>query len=152
RDPNDVILISGDETITTKSGKHSFGLGRFFSSTHGVPVPGLCFLCISLTSVKHRHSFPIIMKQVDKSVMCGCSKYKGSKSADKNERSTKKTGKKGRPKGRKNINRRDIQLSKYLTFMKGCVNDVKEMVGESIPLTYFVFDGELGHNFGVQMT
>ncbi|MDQ6963177.1 MAG: transposase, partial [Mariprofundaceae bacterium] len=46
RDPNDVILISGDETITTKSGKHSFGLGRFFSSTHGVPVPGLCFLCI----------------------------------------------------------------------------------------------------------
>jgi len=29
-DKDDVLLLAGDETVTTKSGKDTFGLGRFF--------------------------------------------------------------------------------------------------------------------------
>lgn len=31
-DPTDTILIGGDETVVTKSGKKTYGLDRFFSS------------------------------------------------------------------------------------------------------------------------
>ncbi len=40
-DPDDVILLAGDETTITKSGKKTFGLGRFFSSIYNRSVPGL---------------------------------------------------------------------------------------------------------------
>ena len=40
-DPEEVILIGGDESVVTKSGQKSYGLDRFFSSLYGKPVPGL---------------------------------------------------------------------------------------------------------------
>jgi len=42
-DPTDTILVGGDETVVTKSGKKSYGLDRFFSSLYGKPVLGLSF-------------------------------------------------------------------------------------------------------------
>jgi hypothetical protein len=41
----------------TKSGKMTYGLDRFFSSLYGKTVPGLCFLSLSLLSVKRRTSY-----------------------------------------------------------------------------------------------
>src|SRR5262245_64947789 len=38
-DPDDLYLLAGDETIVTKSGKHTPGLDRFFASLYGKPVP-----------------------------------------------------------------------------------------------------------------
>jgi putative transposase len=55
-DKDDVILLAGDETTVTKSGKLTYGLDRFFSSIFGKPVRGIAFLCLSLISVKHRKS------------------------------------------------------------------------------------------------
>ena len=37
------ILIAGDATTVTKSGKKTFGLGRFFSSIYSRAVPGIAF-------------------------------------------------------------------------------------------------------------
>jgi len=65
-DRDDVILIAGDETTVTKSGKQTYGLDRFFSSILGKPVRGIAFLCLSLISVKHRKSYPVTMEQVIK--------------------------------------------------------------------------------------
>ncbi|MDQ7059212.1 MAG: hypothetical protein Q9N62_12690 [Ghiorsea sp.] len=48
----------------------------FFSSVQGQVVPGLCFLCISLISVKRRKSFPLQMHQLIKKELTGCSKYR----------------------------------------------------------------------------
>ena len=42
-DPDDVYLLAGDETVVTKSGKHTPGLDRFFASLYGKPVAGLAF-------------------------------------------------------------------------------------------------------------
>jgi putative transposase len=51
-----VILIAGDATTVTKSGKETFGLGRFFSSIYSRAVPGIAFQCLSLIDVSQRTS------------------------------------------------------------------------------------------------
>jgi putative transposase len=51
-----VVLVSGDEVVTPKAGRHTHGLGRFFSSIYGKPIPGLCHLCRSLIPVAERVS------------------------------------------------------------------------------------------------
>ena len=65
-DADDVVLMSGDHVVVTKSGKATYGLDRFFSSLYGKMVPGLCFLSLSLLSVKRRSSYPVVTEQVDK--------------------------------------------------------------------------------------
>jgi len=46
-----IILIVGDATTITKSGKETFGLGRFFSSIYSGAVPGIAFQTLSLLNV-----------------------------------------------------------------------------------------------------
>ena len=46
-DPDDVILMGGDDVVVTKAGKQTHGLERFFSSLYGKTVPGLGFLSLS---------------------------------------------------------------------------------------------------------
>jgi len=48
QEKEDTILIAGDEVNVTKSGKKTYGLGRFFSSLYGKTVPSLYFLNLSL--------------------------------------------------------------------------------------------------------
>jgi len=151
----EVNLLSGDEVTVTKSGKNTFGIDRFFSSIQGQVVPGLCFLCISVVSVKHHRSFPIAMHQLVKNDLRGCSKYRQKEDASEDTASPEKEvgkGKPGRRKGSKNINRRDVVLSKYLQFMQDKVAKCMAMLSkDNCKPTYFLFDGELGNNFGVQM-
>src|SRR4030095_1764063 len=64
--PEDTLLIGGDETVVTKAGEQSYGLGRVFSSLYGKPVPGLAFFGLFLLSVKAQHSYPIMLEQVVK--------------------------------------------------------------------------------------
>src|SRR5215213_2669442 len=47
---NDVYLLAGNETVVTKSGKHTPDLDRFFASLYGKSVPGLAFFDLSLIS------------------------------------------------------------------------------------------------------
>jgi len=60
-EPDDVIVMGGDE-----SGRDEIGQSRrmasiaFFPSLYGKAVPGLCFLRLSLISVKRRTSYPVI--------------------------------------------------------------------------------------------
>ena len=60
------ILMAGDETTVTKSGKKTFGLDRFFSSIFNRTVPGICFFSLSLISVQDQTSYPIMMEQVER--------------------------------------------------------------------------------------
>ena len=89
KDAPGIILLTGDEVVTPKSGKQTYGLGRFFSSIYNKPIPGLCHLQLSLTSVEEQKSYPLItqpMKQPEKA--------KSKKSKGKG-----KKNKGGRPKG-----------------------------------------------------
>ncbi|MDQ7059213.1 MAG: transposase [Ghiorsea sp.] len=59
--------------------------------------------------------------------------------------------KRGRPKGRKNFNRRDVELSPYMTVLQEKIREVKSLISDSCVPKYFLFDGELGNNFALQM-
>jgi putative transposase len=149
-------FLAGDEVTVTKSGKKTFGLDRFFSSIQGQVVPGMCFFCISMISVKHHRSFPLVMHQLVKDDLRGCSKYRQKGDTSKDNILSKKdaqAGKPGRKKGSKNINRRDVNLSKYMQFVQDKLAEVLAMMSkDNSKPTYFLFDGEFGNNFAVQMT
>ena len=139
-DADDVALMSGDHVVVTKSGKTTHGLDRFFSSLYGKAVPGLCFLSLSLLSVKHRTSYPMVTEQVNKL------------SEPSLQEPTKKSGgARGRPKGSKNRNRREVELSPSLCFIQDHIKKLLKEIGDTFKVVYFVFDGELGHHDALQM-
>jgi len=139
-DADDVALISGDHVVVTKSGKTTYGLDRFFSSLYGKAVPGLCFLTLSLLSVKHRISYPMVTEQVNK-----------LSEPSLQELTKKSGGARGRPKGSKNRNRREVQLSPSLCFIQDHIKKLLKQIGDAFKVIYFVFDGELGHHDALQM-
>ncbi len=149
-DENDIFLLAGDETIVTKAGKLTHGLDRFYSSIMGRPVPGLAFLAFSLISVKRSQSFVIRMEQLTKEQSSQAKKK--SNDNQKSKKENKKKRKPGRPKGSKNKNRRDVELSPHLqhvqTLLKGTLK-LLSIVG--INITWFVFDGAFGNNYALQM-
>ena len=138
-DADDVALISGDHVVVTKSGKTTYGLDRFFSSLYGKAVPGLCFLSLSLLSVKHRTSYPMVTEQVNKLT-----------EPSLQEPTKKSGGARGRPKGSKNRNRREVELSPSLCFIQDHIKKLLKEIGDAFKVVYFVFDGELGHHDALQ--
>ena len=147
-DAEDIFLLAGDETVVTKAGKQTHGLDRFFSSIFGRPIKGLAFLAFSLVSVKRREAYPIRMEQLTKEkALCGQRKKKVQP-----RKKSKKKDKRGRPKGSKNKNRRDVELPKHLQQMQVWLKSTRrllEIVG--IPIIYFLFDGAFGNNNSLQM-
>ena len=142
-DGDDVALMSGDHVVVTKSGKTTHGLDRFFSSLYGKAVPSLCFLSLSLLSVKHRTSYPVVTEQVDKPL-----EMSGQAAPKKKKRSG---GSRGRPKGSKNRNRLEVDLSPSLCFIQRHIKRLLEQIGDTFKVVYLIFDGELGHNDALQM-
>ena len=142
-DGDEVALMSGDHVVVTKSGKTTYGLDRFFSSLYGKAVPGLCFLSLSLLSVKRRISYPVVTEQVDKPLEMSVQVAAKKK--------TKSGGLRGRPKGSKNRNRREVNLSPSLRFIQLHIKRLLEQIGDTFNVVYFIFDGELGHHDALQM-
>lgn len=140
-DTDDVALMSGDHVVVTKAGKTTYGLDRFFSSLYGKAVPGLCFLTLSLLSTKRRASYPVVTEQVDKSSEVSVQVPPNKQVA----------GQRGRPKGSKNRNRREVELSPSLCFIQEQIKRLLAQIGDAFKIVYFVFDGELGHHDALQM-
>jgi len=137
-----VILIAGDATTVTKSGKRTYGLGKFFSSIYSRAVSGLGFQCLSLIEVERRISWPILTEQI---------------SPPSKKKKTVKKGKKvkrgkGRPKGSKNKNHREVKLNAEMTQVKAMLETLLKLIGETLKPIYFVYDGAFGNNAAAQMT
>jgi putative transposase len=140
-DPDDVIVLGGDDVVVTKSGKKTHGLDRFFSSLYGKAVPGLCFLSVSLMSVKRRTAYPVLMEQHGPE----------HRQAPAEVRKKQSEGKRGRPQGSKNQHRHEVTLSPYLCFVQESISRVLQLIGEHAKVHHFVFDGAFGYNDAVQM-
>jgi putative transposase len=140
-DADDVIVMSGDYVVVTKAGKTTYGLDRFFSSLYGKAVPGLCFLSLSLLSVKRRASYPVVTEQV----------AKAGEAAAPAQSTQKAKGQRGRPPGSKNRNRRNVELSPSLRFLQEHIKSLLQQIGDACKVVYFIFDGELGHNDALHM-
>jgi putative transposase len=173
-EPDEVVLVTGDESTVTKSGTKTHGLDTFFSSIVGKPVKGIAVFTWSLTSVKQRRSFPLLSHQVikdssdsdegqqadvdtstskDNSMSKSTSTSK-STSKDARTRTSKKNRAKktqGRPRGSKNHNRENVELSPYLQTLQTQLLAVKDLVGSRLSLTYVVLDGAFGNNYALQM-
>ena len=140
QDEDDVILIAGDTTTVTKSGKQTYGLGRYFSSIYNRMIPGLSFFTLSLISVKQRQSFPIMIEQVTQ---------------EEEEQTPTKTvsqsGKKklGRPKGNRNKTQK-ATLSLRLLWIQALLRHLLQLIGTQLKPVYFVYDSALGHNDSVE--
>jgi putative transposase len=134
-------LLAGDEVVVSKSGKKTQGLDRFFSSVVGKTIPGLCFLSLSLISVQRRRSYPLRLEPILKEAAASCPK--ASKAGRGKDR--------GRPKGSRNGNRREVSLSPYLQFVQDLLRQVLALVCQTLTVRYFVFDGAFGHHQALQM-
>ena len=144
-EPADTILIAGDESVVTKSGKKTYGLDRFFSSLYGKPVPGLSFFSLSLISVNKRTSYPVMMEQVVKAEEEKSDKKGSSKKVKKQAK------KRGRPQGSKNKNRRDVDLKPYLLHIQTRLKKLLALIGADLAVNYCVMDGAFGNNYALQM-
>ena len=60
-------------------------------------------------------------------------------------------GKPGRPKGSRNRNRREVQLSPYLRFVQGLIKQIVALLRADLNIVYRVFDGAFGRNDALQM-
>ena len=111
-----VVSINCENLSCNKRGVHIWGwghgdqirernawIGDFFSSIYNKPLPGLCFLNLSLLSVETRTAYPLITEQL----------VRGDVQASAPKAVIPKNSKPGRPKGSVNKNRKVVEL--YLT-------------------------------------
>jgi putative transposase len=61
-----------------------------------------------------------------------------------------KNPKPGRPKGSVNKNRKEVVLSPFQTQLQACINAALILIGLDLGIVYFVYDGALGNNAGLQ--
>lgn len=138
------IVIAGDATTVTKSGKKTYGLGRFFSSIYSRAVPGIAFQTLSLIDSDSRRSWPLLMEQMAPPI-----KQKKVKKPAMN----KVKRPRGRPKGSKNKNHRDVSLNAEMLQVQSMLKRLLSLIGnDSLEPAYFVYDGAFGNNAAVQMT
>ena len=153
----EVYLLAGDEVVVTKAGKATHGLDRFFASVYGKAVPGLAFFALSLVSVQTRRAFPIAIEQVIRSVSeKAASKAKASAKPGKAARpkgSRKCTHRvsAGRPRGSKNKNKTEGQLTPELLRIQGLVDALGQRIAGLLPLTYLLLDGHFGNHNALRM-
>jgi putative transposase len=76
---------------------------------------------------------------------------KGEAKGKKETQVKKETGVKGRPKGSKNKNRSEPELTPYLKWMKEHIQLALNMIGQQISIAYYVYDGAFGNNPCLQM-
>ena len=146
--PDDVYLLAGDEVVVTKAGKHTHGLGRFFSSIYQRAVPGLAFFSLALVSTKQRRAFPLRLEQVvhpegDQAVTTPKAVATTTAPAPKR--------KPGRPKGSKNTAKADRPLSPELQRIQRLVQALGHLIAGLFPLTYLLLDGHFGTSAALQM-
>jgi hypothetical protein len=153
----DTILLAGDEVVTPKSGKKTYGLGRFFSSIQGQPIPGVCHLGLSLVPVAERVSYPILawsVKPPEKATKAQSAPSKPAEAPSEPAESKSAEAspkKRGRPKGSRHRARQEVELTPSQRFLQKAIQSVLTLIGTDLTLTYFVDDGALGHAAGVQI-
>jgi hypothetical protein len=149
--PGAQYLLVGDECVVTKAGKMTHGLDRFFASLYGRVVPSLAFFALSLVDVTERRSYPVMVEQVVRSEAEKAA-VKVAQRKKKAKTTSKKSGKRGRPKGSQNRDKAQVTLTTELTRVQRMVHKLLELIADLLHLRYLVLDGHFGNNNGLQMT
>jgi len=134
----DEYIAAGDEVVFGKTGKETYGLGRFFSSLQNRVIPGLSFFVFSLINVKERQSYPIHAVQMVKPKEA--SKKKVKKKAVKIEKRPV-----GRPKGSQNKKSEKPTLSPELLRIQPVLQAFLAILKGVLAVQYLVMDGHFGN-------
>jgi putative transposase len=97
-------------------------------------------LNLSLLQVETRASYPLITEQL----------VRGEVQDSAPKAAKAKNPKPGRPKGSANKNRKDVELSPFQAQLQGCIRAALTLAGLDLGIVYFVYDGALGNNAGLQ--
>ena len=141
-DKQEVYLLAGDETMVTKAGKKTYGLGKFFSSTHSRHRKGLGFFSLSLVGVSSKTASPLLMEQLP-AEMSRKTKKEVPKPVNKRP--------KGRPQGKKNKNNQAVELTAYLKWIQSHLKATLGLFEGKLPIAYFVYDNAFGNHESLQM-
>lgn len=95
---------------------------------------------LSLLHAETRESYPLITEQL----------VRGEVQASAPKAAKAKNPKPGRPKGSANQNRKDVALSPFQAQLQGCIRAALKLAGPDLGIVYFVYDGALGNNAGLQ--
>jgi len=143
-------LLGGDECVVTKSGKQTYGLDHFFSGLLSKVVPSIAIFTLSLIDVEERRSYPIRVEQVIRSEAEKAA-AKAKKQQKKAKQKAKAKGKPGRPKGSKNRDKTQVELTPELQRIQNMVKQQLAIFQGVLSITYLVLDGHFGNNNALQM-
>ena len=149
-DPEGEYFLVGDECIVTKSGRETHGLDYFFSGLLNKVVKSIAIFTLSLVSVEQRHSYPLRVEQVVRTEA-----EKAAAKARKRKRQAKKKlaskKKPGRPKGSKNRDKTQVELTPELLRIQEMVKKQLAMLKNLVTVRHLALDGHFGNNNALQM-
>jgi putative transposase len=148
--PERAYILAGDESVITKSGKQTYGLDRFFSGLLNQVVPSIAIFALSLIDVKERRSYPIQVEQVIRSEAEKAA-AKAKKQQRKDKQKAKVKGKPGRPKGSKNRDKTQVELTPELLRIQKMVQRQLALFQRVLSITYLALDGHFGNHNALQM-
>jgi hypothetical protein len=148
--PEAEYILAGDESVITKSGKHTHGLDRFFSGLIGKTVKGIAIFAISLIDINERRSYPVMVEQVVRTE-AEKTAAKAKKKASSKKKKSKYKSKPGRPKGSKNRDKTQVELTPELLRIQAMVKQQLAVLRAMVTITYIALDGHFGNNNALQM-
>lgn len=140
--PDHEYILAGDETVVSKSGKQTFGIDRFFSSMRGQVIRSLGFMVFSLVNVVECQAYPLMVAQRIK---------EKREDLPKSSRKNKRKGKRGRPKGSRNKDKREFKPSSELKQLNGMLEILLKSVRRFVKIKYLALDGHFGNRQAVLM-
>lgn len=150
--PDTEYILVGDESVITKSGKHTHGLDRFFSGLLGKPVKSIAIFALSLIDVHERRSYPTMVEQVVRTdAEKEAARARTKKRKAKKGKKTKSKGKPGRPKGSKNRDKTKVEFTPELLRIKKMVKKQLALLQGIVSIVYLALDGHFGNNNALQM-
>jgi len=143
-------VLVGDECVATKSGEKTYGLDYFFSGLLNKVVKGIAIFTLAVVDVNERCSYPLSVEQVIRSeAEKEVAKTKKKAQVKKDPNAPKK--KLGRPKGSKNRDKTQVDLTPELKRIQNMVQKQLEMLQGVVTIRHLALDGHFGNNNALQM-
>jgi putative transposase len=141
-------LFAADETVKGKAGKHTHGIGRFYSSMSKQVIRSVSFLAISIIDIEKEESYILGCKQLIVNNLTKVNIDQEQKSKSKQKSKVKpKTKSKGRLKGSKNKIKAEPESTSYQV-LKTLLDLVQSQLKAFLPelnCFHIVLDGFYGH-------
>jgi hypothetical protein len=148
--PGTEYFLVGDESVVTKSGKETHGLDHFFSGLLNKVVKGIAIFSLSLVSVEERRSYPLQVEQVIRTQAEKVAAKERKQKRSKQDKAAPKK-KRGRPKGSRNRDKTQVELTPELKRIQEMLKEQLEMLRNWVTVRYLALDGHFGNNNALQM-